>query len=118
MGIQSDVFVGMKQYVQNRINSATGKSGELVRALLASADNHLTADIGVAYVFTDVKWYMDNEAIPALYELLRSCSDDDYIVIEACHDYHNNDEGDAGSWSDNPWEARRVTSVTIEYDAY
>jgi len=116
MGIRSDVFVGMKHEVQNKVNSATGKSGKLVRSLLAEADDYLMADDGVAYVFTDVKWYMDDEAVSALYELLRSCDDEDYIVVMACHDHPESDEGDVGSWFDNPWEARRVTSVTIEYN--
>lgn len=116
MGIRSDVFVGMKHNVQNKINDGVGTDADKVRFLLASADDCLERDEGVAYVFQDVKWYMDEEDIAALYELLRSTGEENYIVVEACHDYPDNDEGDAGCWTDNPWNAQRVTHVTIEFD--
>lgn len=117
MGIRSDVFVGMKHGVQNKINDGVGTDANMVRSLLASADDRLESDEGVAYVFRDVKWYMDeDEELAALYELLSSIDDDDYIVIEACHDYPDSDEGDAGCWNDNPWNARRVVRATIEYN--
>lgn len=116
MGTRSDVFVGMKHNVLNEVLNAAGEDGKLVRALLAKADGHLMADDGVAYVFHDVKWYMDEEDIAALYKLLRSTGEENYIVVEACHDYPDNDEGDAGCWTDNPWNAQRVTHVTIEFD--
>lgn len=115
MGTQSDVFVGMKHNVQNKINDGVSTDADKVRFLLASADDYLEADEGVAYVFRDVKWYMEEEDIAALYELLRSTGEENYIVIEACHDYPDSDEGDAGCWTDNPWNAQRVTHVTIEY---
>jgi hypothetical protein len=107
----------MKHNVLSDVLNAAGEDGKLVRALLVRANDHLMADEGVAYVFRDVRWYMDDEDIAALYKLLSSIDDeDDYIVIEACHDYPDSDEGDAGCWTDNPWNAQRITHVTIEFD--
>jgi hypothetical protein len=113
MGVRSDAFVCIK-------NLAHDEMPERIKKMLKGgygASVRLHPD-GTAYVIEDVKWYVhEHQELRDLYAYLGSIPDEEYLVIAACHDYPDSTEGDKGGWLDNPWGARRVTTVRIEFDA-
>ena len=113
MGVRSDVFMCFK-------NLAHDEMDEPLKRMLTEgygAKVYLNPE-GTAYVIEDVKWYVDErEELRRLYAYLDTLSLEEYLVIVACHDYPDSTDGDRGAWFDNPWDARRVTTVRIEFDA-
>jgi hypothetical protein len=72
---------------------------------------------GTAYNIEDVKWYPShNTDVGELYSFLRSLERSSFIVIDACYDYPESNENDAGEWFDNPWNAHKHVRVSIEFD--
>ena len=113
MGVRSDVFICVK-------NLAHDEMDEPLKRMLKEgygAEVYLNPE-GAAYVIEDVKWYFDSyEELIRLYAYLKTLDAGDYAVIVACHDYPESTDGDQGGWLDNPWGARRVSRVSIEFDA-
>jgi len=113
MGIRSDVFLGFKTELHNQLPES------VKTMLLDTQDDVLTDEEGTAYFIEDVKWYRDSDdEIVALYEWLSNNDPDGshHIVVTACHDYPTNDDGDAGSWHNNPWGIQRCVSVSLEFN--
>ena len=113
MGIRSDVFVALKKELVEKLPA---KHDKLLREgfgaeVLEHAD-------GRAYFMTFVKWYVDLDSeLRALYAWLdKKASDEDFIIVEACHDYPESHDGDAGDWGDNPWGACRYVRAGIEFE--
>ncbi len=46
---------------------------------------------------------------------LRDFDEEDYLIVQANHDYPEYVNGDAGGWIENPWEVYRNWSVSIEW---
>lgn len=108
MGIRSDVGLACKKDLAKLVL-------ERFPWVAESAEEH-THDEGTLFHFTDIKWYRDlDEDIIALYAFLKE-HDEDYLIVEACHDYPESDQGDAGSWTDNPWNVYRAVSVSISFE--
>ena len=114
MGVRSDVFLCLK-------NLAHDEMPERIKKMLkggygAAVQLHPE---GSAYVIESVKWYVrEHQELRELYAYLDTLSPEEYQVIEACHDYPESTDGDQGAWFDNPWGARRVTTVRIEFEPY
>ena len=114
MGVRSDVFLCLK-------NLAHDEMPERIKKMLkggygASVQLHPE---GSAYVIESVKWYVDeHQELRELYAYLDTLSLEEYRVIVACHDYPESTDGDQGAWFDNPWGARRVTTVSIEFQSF
>ena len=110
MGIRSDVFFAHKNCV-----SIPEKFHDMLEQK-HGAEVYLT-DEGTAYSMEYTKWYMDCDTdMVEFYEFLANLNTSDFIVIEACHDYPMNTDGDAGNWYDNPWGAERFIRTGIEFN--
>tara|TARA_Y100001973_G_C5207916_1_gene343045 strand:+ start:7564 stop:8016 length:453 start_codon:yes stop_codon:yes gene_type:complete len=117
MGIRSDVFVAVKNHIFLNLKEETQKF------LAESSDQTSIKPLeGRAFIFESVKWYVeDNPEIIELYEALRylisspenGFSEEDFIIIEACGEYPDHEENNLGAWTDNPWEAYKEISVSI-----
>jgi hypothetical protein len=87
-------------------------------AIFERGDRYDHSD-GVAYSFPAIKWYTGEGEVKELYDALAAHDDpagNNHLIIEACHDYPESTDGDSGSWCDNPWNARRVVTVGINFD--
>lgn len=111
MGIRSDVFLGFKTALWEALPE---KHKDW---LTREADKQDTTDEGKAFFFEEVKWYVGlDEDIDDLYKWLGEEEADDFIIVEACHDYPDSDDGDLGSWVENPWNAARHVSVEVYWE--
>ena len=112
MGVRSDVVVAMKLDVYNNLTPATVDWLNTV----SDQQNMREDGEGVSFLFDYIKWYTDSyPPITQLYKELSERDDDgeDYIIIDACPEYPNNDENDLGCWYENPWGYYKEVSVTI-----
>lgn len=110
MAILSTVFVCMKS------DLAEAFPEHLHRALCEDYDAEVWEHAkGRAYFMSRVGWYLDDSAIQEIYAWFGSRADD-YKIIEACEDYPESTDVDAGCWEGNPWHANewggRVLSVS------
>jgi hypothetical protein len=114
VGIRSDVGVCISR------SAFLGLSRETVK-FLATADDILDNPEGVLYHFSMIKWYHEHDVdIVRLYDeldkLTEAGRDDEFLVLEACHDYPTNESAaDRGNWMDNPWGMIRQIRASIEY---
>ena len=70
---------------------------------------------GKLYLIDDVKWYRhDDPLVGRVYEWAEQNSEH-ILIVEACYDYPQSDEGDYGHWNDNPFNLCRDCSVSIYY---
>lgn len=110
MGIRSDVFFAHKSSItlpQKFVDMLVNSHG-------AERFEHPE---GIAYAMEYTRWYMDcDNALVEFYEFLTNLNIDDFIVIEACHDYPEHTDGDAGDWYGNPWGASRFVRTGIEFE--
>jgi hypothetical protein len=117
MGIRSDVGVALKKSLFSELGE---KHPGVIRWLEGMCDDRDIGedDGGLLYIFRSIKWYRnDYEDIVSLYSALDDCDPDhsNHKIVEACHDYPNSEEGDSGSWDDNPWNLCRNIEVTLSY---
>ena len=121
MGIRSDVGIAIKHSLYNILSAAS-------KTLLDEADHKEDHVQGRLFVFHDIKWYTssDDELVDfykdlSFPKLLKKQidsdydSDEDYIIVDACHDYPESTDGDAGSWHDNPWDLSKSVSASLNY---
>ena len=111
MGIRSDVGVAFKQELWDQV-----KDNKVFSFLTEEGTLHDDEDEGVLFVFEDVKWYREDDDIVNLYAKLNELNEDDFLVVEACHDYPTSEEGDLGNWFDNPWNLHRSVRVELNVD--
>ena len=110
MGIRSDVFLAFKTDLYWELPK------HFKEFFHEQCTRRLTHEQGVAFVFEDIKWYVDSEPLCDFYEWLTNDRAVDARLIEACHDYPESDENNRGDWDDNPWQAYKVTTVSISYN--
>ena len=116
MGIRSDVGFAIKTEAYEKLKNSPHK--EAVDAVIGMAEQTLQKDEGFLFVFRYVKWYRDQysellEFYKVLDEVIES---EDFLIVQACFDYPESDDGDAGSWYDNPWNLRRHIQVDLVID--
>ena len=113
MGIRSDVFVALKKELVEKLPEKYDKM--LREEYRAEVLEHAE---GRAYFMEYVKWYAHNDAeLVEFYEWLDGNEAmDQHLVIEACHDFPESTDGDAGDWNNNPWGACRYVRAGIEFD--
>lgn len=110
MSIRSDVAVAVSAKAKVFLSEDT------IRWMTNDCDSSVDSAEGSFFLFKDIKWYRGSDTeIDKLYAELQKAEDSDYLIIEACHDYPTSDEGDAGSWYDNPWNIHRCVSVEITW---
>ena len=108
MGIRSDVGFACKTELAKEVTEKF--------PWVAEQSDKYENDEGILFHFTDIKWYRDIDDFVALYKFLKEHNEDDYLIVEACHDYPESDQGDAGNWTNNPWNVYRAVSVRIEFE--
>jgi len=127
MGVRSDVGIAMKECVVNHLSPEARKFLEeyhfeerctIVTDDLANHGRLTKDDLGTLFVTTDVKWYLHSyDDIRAFYAHLNECHDEeDYLIVAACSEYPEDDEGNDGEWHDNPFNLHRRVSVELSWD--
>ena len=66
---------------------------------------------------SDVKWYSHDydDIIAFMRHLNDDHDDDDWLLLQACHDYPDTTEGDEGGWHDNPFDFTKNVSVELAW---
>jgi len=112
MGIRSDVAVALKKNVWDNL---TAESKSTLEDWFVEPEN-VTEEGHVLFYVERVKWYRSYDDLVQLYaELIDVFDDEDYLIIQACHDYPESDEGNLGGWYENPWELYKNWSVSLEW---
>jgi hypothetical protein len=113
MSTRSDVFVAIKADLWDSVKDLS---------IWKSADVAGISDDGDhGFQFDDISWSPAyDEHLKELYSRLsqHDPSGDGHLIIEACHDYPESDDGDHGRWTSNPWGAYRQISVSIVSSLY
>ena len=114
MGIRSDVAVALKKEVFDNLSAKSSKTLDewFVQPASVSQDGH------VLFYEEHIKWYntSDNGLINLYSELVSVFDDEDYLIVEACHDYPESTEGNVGGWYENPWDIIKNYTVSLEWD--
>ena len=123
MGVRSDVGIAMKEYVFQNLSEKAKKfleewGFEERSSYTPAPDAKDQDDAGRVLVTQDVKWYWhDYDDIIAFIKHLNDDHDeDDWLLIQACHDYPESNEGDEGGWYDNPFNLHKQVSVELSCD--
>lgn len=113
MGIRSDVGVAIKEELFAKLST------ESLKFLDELFETKLRDEEGRLFHTTGIKWYRYDEHIEKFYseleELSTDADEDDYLILEGCYDYPENDEGSAGNWYDNPWGLIRSVRVSVDF---
>ena len=113
MGIRSDVAVALKKNVWDNL---TEESKSTLDDWFQGPASE-TQEGHVLFYEERIKWYQSYDDLVQLYaELIDVFDDDDYLIIKACHDYPESDEGNLGGWYENPWEIYKNWSVSLEWE--
>ena len=121
MGIRSDVGIAMKEYVfQNLSQKAKDfleEWGFEVQTAYKPENEKDEDQAGRLLMTTDVKWYHHSyEDIQAFMRHLNDDhDDDDWLLLQACHDYPDTNDGDEGGWHDNPFDFTKNVSVELSW---
>jgi hypothetical protein len=109
MSILSDVGVALKSSLVDKLPKS------ILDFLTQESSDVWTDDVGKLYILKSIRWNKDDDQILELYDFLGHQRYDEYKIQEACFDYPDSNENDAGSWHDNPWCLSKVTSVELHY---
>ena len=119
MGVRSDVGIAMKEYVFQNLSEKAKKFLEewgFEEQTAYKPENEKDEDqAGRLFATSDVKWYHhDYEDIRAfMHHLHEDHDDDDWLLLQACHDYPDSNDGDEGGWYDNPFDFTKNVSVEL-----
>lgn len=112
MSTRSDVFLALQAGLASRLPS------EYRTILLVNYKaEELTDDQGVAFVMGNVVWDAEDDFVRALNAWLNTRDPEQFILIEVCPSHPSHDSGDRGSWTDNPWDAQRCLTASLEFHA-
>jgi hypothetical protein len=122
MGIRSDVAIAMKECVVNHLSpearTLLEEYGFEERARVEAHGGDSEDEAGSLFVTEGVKWYHDYPDIQAFYTHLEDCHDEeDFLIVTACGEYPESDEGNAGEWHDNPFNIHKQTTVELSWEA-
>lgn len=117
MSSRSKVVIAIRYSVWEKISG-------VVRDCLDEADELLQKPEGFLFIFDEIRWPIvlvegdinSSDPCEQLVGFLKTQPESDYLVVEACYDYPDSDDGDMGKWTDNPWDIRRVVSVDILFN--
>ena len=122
MGVRSDVGIAMKEYVFQNLSEKAKKFleewGFEEQTAYKSESKKDEDDAGRLFMTSDVKWYHHSyEDIQAFMRHLNDDhDDDDWLLLQACHDYPESTEGDDGGWYDNPFGLYKSVSVELNWN--
>ena len=121
MGVRSDVGIAMKEFVYQNLSKKAKKflvEWEFDEVEVYRPERETDQDQAGRLFFTkDVKWYShDYEDIIAFMRHLNDDHDEeDWLLLQACHDYPDSNEGDDGGWYDNPFDFTKNVSVELSW---
>jgi len=110
MGIRSDIGIAVKAPFVIGFEKIATEQG------LDFSETHEKEE-GNAYLFTDIKWYSDYPQVIAVMEYFKTIGEENYLIVDACPEYPESDDGDSGSWNDNPFNLCKQISVSISITA-
>ena len=107
MGIRSEVAIAIKTKTYEALSK---ESKELLNDMGEVARN----EEGRYFKCDEIKWYIDDDSdLIRLYSELSYMQDGDYLIVEACPEFPESTQGDAGAWFESPWDPRRYVEVSI-----
>jgi len=114
MGVRSDVGLAIKRNVYTSLTvEQRGKIAEIMK----HSNETYEHDEGFLFTWSDVKWYLDSyQEIKHLYEVLESLQVDDFLMVVATPEDPTDIGDDRGDWYDNPWDLRKYSTCTLEFD--
>ena len=121
MGVRSDVGIAMKEYDYQNLSEKAKKFLEewgFEEQTAYKPENEKDEDqAGRLLMTTAVKWYHHSyEDIQAFMRHLNDDhDDDDWLLLQACHDYPDSNDGDEGGWHDNPFDFTKNVSVELAW---
>ena len=120
MGIRSDVAIAMKEYVYENLSPEVRKIlkewGFEEQSAYKPENEACLDDAGRLFITEGVKWYSGYEDVTALYKHMNEAHDEeDWIIVQACHDYPDSTDGDEGGWYDNPFSLSKSVSVELAW---
>jgi hypothetical protein len=107
MSSHSDVALALKH------KAIASLSAETLERLDIFANTQLECEEGKLFHILQVKWYKHDGWVAELYSELEALDNETFRIVEACHDYPANDEGDLGGWDDNPWDICKDVAVSV-----
>lgn len=111
MGIRSHVGVAIKHRMLKRL------SQETITFLHNDACKIHETNEGKLFEFFEIKWHHTTyPELIKLYDEVRAGPDEDFYIVQACHDYPESTDGDDGDWVDNPWNLYRVVDTYVNID--
>ena len=119
MGVRSDVGIAMKEYVFQNLSEKAKKFleewGFEEQTVYKPENKKDEDDAGRLLVTQDVKWYWHDydDIIAFMKHLDDDHDDDDWLLLQACHDYPESTEGDEGEWHANPFDFGKSVSVEL-----
>jgi hypothetical protein len=108
MEIRSDVAIAIKNEAFESLSQATQS---FIREWFNLEAVH---DEGMLFHARNVKWYNTYREVTNLYNELIDINADDFVLIEANHDYPHAG-GDTGVWYNNPWSVYKEVRVAIDW---
>ena len=114
MGVRSDVGLAIKR---NAYTSLTVEQRGKIAEIMKHIDSTYENDDGFLFVWSDVKWYHESyQEIKDLYIVLESLQADDFLVVVATPEDPLDNSADFGDWWQNPWDLRKYSTCTLEFD--
>jgi len=122
MGVRSDVGIAMKEYVFQNLSEKAKKFLEEwefdEREAYKPEQVKDEDDAGRLFVTQDVKWYHHeyDDIIAFMKHLNDDHDEEDWLIIQACHDYPESTDGDEGGWYNNPFDFYKNVSVELSWN--
>jgi hypothetical protein len=97
-------------------NEAFETLPESVKAFLTGGyfETTMADEEGRLFHSESCKWNPYEPPISDLYAALKDVDEEDFRLLEGCHDYPGSDEGNCGVWED-PWEMSVNVSVSVNF---
>lgn len=114
MGIRSDVGLAIKR---DLYTSLTVEQRGKIASVIKDVDKTYEHDEGFLFTWCDVKWYRESyQVLNDLYGVLEQLDSQGFLLIVATPDYPSDCDDDLGDWYNNPWELRKYSTCSLEFD--
>jgi hypothetical protein len=114
MSTTSDVALAIKQELLDKLSSETKENITKWFGKAREKD-----DGWQLFFVSNIRWSSNEDGVDNLYQELDEkdietvYGNGSYLIVEACHDYPESDDGTAGRGFNNPWKICKNVSVCI-----